>query len=88
MENFWWSNNIIFQFYNANLPNSYRKEIIMNTSLSCKFGKNNNGVLTLAINDMFNQAKSIIITIEDAYIKKVRDEIFGRSIYLSFSYIF
>ncbi len=92
-KNFWWNNNSTFKLYNANIDNAnidnaYKKEFIFDTSISYKFGKNKNGAILLAFNDIFDQSKLMNVTYDNSFINKTYSTSFGRNINLSLQYNF
>ena len=84
----WLNTNGDFRFRNTTAPGTLLREVILNAELACTFGKADAGNISLNFNDLLNQARSFIVSLENDHINMLRTTILGRNIFLKLSYRF
>jgi len=84
----WLNANGMFRTRNTNVPGTSLNEIIVNTELLYRFGKDYNGNISLNFNDIFDQYKSFSVLMKNDYIQTQRMAVLGRNLYLKISYAF
>ncbi|MDR2413885.1 MAG: outer membrane beta-barrel family protein [Odoribacteraceae bacterium] len=85
---FWVQGNGMFYLFDSSMPGSFRRDVILDASLSCKFGKNDAGETSLNARDLLNRRKDTRVTMTGEYASSIKSGVLGRSAYISTSYSF
>lgn len=85
----WWiQGDGSYAFSDTTREGMRNEQTILNLSLSCKFGKEDRGEVSLSGNDLLNRTRNLVITSTDDYIRVSRTDQFGRSVYLKVGFRF
>ena len=76
---FWVQGNGTFNLFDSSMPGTFHRDVILNASLSYKFGKNDRGELGLHLDDMLNRRRSTTVTMTEDYTSTRSTGLLGRS---------
>jgi hypothetical protein len=78
-QRFWVQGNGSFYLYDSSMPGTFRRDVILDSSLSYKFGKNDRGEFGLHFNDILNRRRSTVATMTEDYAGVRTTGVLGRS---------
>lgn len=84
LKRFWVQGDGNYSYSNTTREGMRIEQTILNLSVSCKFGKDDMGEVSLHANDLLDRTKSLTVTTTDDYIRVMRSDLFGRSFYCKF----
>jgi hypothetical protein len=85
---FWLHGSGSFYLFDSSMPGSFRREVILDASLSCKFGKEDRGEVGLRANDLLNRQRSTVVSMTEDYASTRSTGVLGRSAYVFATYTF
>ena len=86
LKRLWVRCNAYYHYYNTNQPGMRNEYFTLNADLACKFGKNDAGEISINGGDLLNTVSNFEVKNNYDYVSSVWNQVFGRSIYLKFSY--